>query len=312
MWPWRRRAAGEQRAAASAREPFPPEFVQLLMQIVQRAPRQRDVVDRAGAARKRVLSRSGTFVGHRRYGDGDDVRDVDWSAYARTGELFAKALEDEERRTLTLLLDLSPSVDAGEPPRRTALLRFAAIEGALALARLDALHLVFGNGQVNTLRSAAALPTLFSTLRAAPAAHEPMAMVRQPLDEGFAGRLVWLSDFAPPDAVAPALRLLRRHGRRCIGMIPELPDDRVPLARGLVALRDPETGAREVMRVDDALRDAVAEELQHLHRAQDAMFRVCGYPLWRVPVPPAGDFSLAAWRQPWLEPRGFVSRGAGA
>ncbi len=307
MWPWRRRRATESHGVAAG-EPFPPAFRHLLMQIVQRAPRARDVVDRAGPARKRVLSRSGTFVGHRRYGDGDDVRDVDWNVYARTGELFAKALEDEERRTLTLLLDLSPSVDAGDPPRRAAVLRFAAIEGALALARLDALHVVPGSGQVTTLRSAAALPALLALLQHAPPAHQPLAMVRRPLDQGYAGRLVWISDFTPPEAVAPALLLLRRHGRRCIGMLPELADDRAPLARGLVALRDPETGAREVMRVDEGLRQAVVDELAQLRRAQDAMFRVCGYPLWRVPVPAAGDFSVAAWRQPWLEPRAFAAR----
>lgn len=287
-------------AAAPAEVPFPPQFRRLLLDLVRRAPRTPARADDSGPARRRVLSRSGTFAGHRRYVGGDDVRDVDWHAYARTGTLFAKVVQEEERRTLTLLVDQSASLQAGSPPRRLALLRFAAIEGALALARLDALHLVHGNGQCVTLRGAASLEGLLTGLEQAPPVHAPLQMVQRPLDDGHSGRFVWLSDFAPPGPVAPALALLRRYGRRCVGLLPELADDRVPDVHGVVALCDPESGQRHVVRVDRALRQAMADELAALRRAQDAVFAAAGYQLLRVPVPPRGDFSVAAWSWPWL------------
>ncbi|MEZ5963641.1 MAG: DUF58 domain-containing protein [Planctomycetota bacterium] len=286
--------------APAAELPFSPQFRRVLLELVRRAPRRPSRVDDSGPARRRLFSRSGTFAGHRRYAGGDDVRDIDWHAYARTGALFAKVLQEEERRTLTLLVDLSASLDAGLPPRRVALLRFAAIEGALALARLDALYLVTGNGQCTTLRGAASLDALLAELERAPRAHAPLQMVQRPLDDGHTGLFVWLSDFAPPSAVAPALGLLRRHGRRCVGVLPEMADDRAPDARGVVALRDPESGERRVVRVDAALRQAMAEELGALRRAQDAVFAERGFALVRVPVPPAGDLTLSTWARPWL------------
>ena len=298
-WWAKRRAPGP----SPVEPPFSAAFRRVLLEVVRRAPRSKEVIERSGAARKRTASRSGTFAGHRRYGAGDDVRDVDWHAYARTRELFAKVVEDEVRRTLTLLVDTSASHDAGAPPRRLATLRFAAIEGALALARLDALHLVLGHGRSVTLRGAVALDALLTHLEQAPRAHAPLLMVKAACDAGASGRVVWISDFVPADAVAKGLRLLQRHGRRCVGLLPELPEDRVPDVLGVVALRDPESGARQVVRVDAALQAAMREELSALRRAQDAVFSAVGFPLLRVPVPSAGDMSLSAWSRPFFARR---------
>ena len=299
---WLRRA--RKQPADPHEPPFPPAFRRLLLEAVRRAPRATYGVDCAGPARQRTASRSGTFAGHRSYGRGDEVRDVDWHAYARTRALFAKVVEEEERRTLTQLVDLSPSQDAGTPPRRLATLRFAALYGALALARLDALHLVHGDGRALTLRGAASLEALLQSLAAAPRAHAPLAMVQRPLEEGWAGRWLWISDFVPPDAVAPALALLRRHGRRCVGILPEIADDRGTDLLGVVALRDPESGARAVVRVDRDLQRAFADELAALRRAQDAVFRGAGFALQRVPVP--ADFAPASWAFAWAPRRSAV------
>lgn len=299
----RPRAGGLQSRPEATEPPFCREFRSVLLEIVRRTPRGKEVVDRRGSARRRMASRSGSFAGHRRYGRGDDVRDVDWHAYARTRELFAKVVEDEERRTLTLLVDTSASHDVGMPARRLATLRFAAIEGALALARLDALYLVLGHGRAVTLRGAVALDSLLGHLEQAPRAHLPLLMAQQPLQQGFAGRVVWISDFVPADAVATPLALLHRHGRRCVGLLPELPEDRMPDVLGVVALRDPETGARQLVRVDHTLQLAMRDELAALRRAQDAVFGAVGFPLLRVPAPRAGDHSFAAWSRPFVAGR---------
>ena len=86
-------------------EPFPASFQALLPALLAtRSHVDAGRVERL-RARRAVLSQSGTFVGHRRYERGDDLRHLDWSAYARTGELFTKQLEDDDRRAVTIALD---------------------------------------------------------------------------------------------------------------------------------------------------------------------------------------------------------------
>ena len=141
---------------------------------------------------------------------------------------------------------------------------------------------------------------MLATLAQAPAQFAPLRMVEKPLFEGWRGRFVWVSDFACPDEIAPALALLRRHGRHCLGILPAIPEDEgARVADGLVALCDPETGAREVLRVDAGLRAELAAELQRLRRAQDAAFAAAGYRLHRVAAPAPDDVSLRAYRALW-------------
>src|SRR5206468_6044605 len=116
-------------------------------------------------ARHRALAQSGTFAGHRGYVHGDDLRRIDWHALARTGNLFVKVLEEDERRATTILLDSSPSMLAGSPPRLVAALRLAAILGGLALVHLDGVHVHAGATDV-LLRGRGAVPELLTRLGA--------------------------------------------------------------------------------------------------------------------------------------------------
>lgn len=49
----------------------------------------------------------------REYVPGDDPRSIDWNVTARVGRPYIKKYVDERERTLILLLDLSPSMEAG-------------------------------------------------------------------------------------------------------------------------------------------------------------------------------------------------------
>lgn len=55
------------------------------------------------------------FEDHKKYIPGDDLRKMDWKAYARTGEYYIKRFEQEKSLTLHILVDRSSSMDYGEP-----------------------------------------------------------------------------------------------------------------------------------------------------------------------------------------------------
>lgn len=53
------------------------------------------------------------FEDHTTYTPGDDIRRIDWKAYARTGELYIKRFEEERSITVHILVDRSSSMDYG-------------------------------------------------------------------------------------------------------------------------------------------------------------------------------------------------------
>lgn len=68
----------------------------------------------SGGVRSRVRGRAIEFADYRPYSPGDDPKLVDWRAYARLGRLYLKQSEEERARTVTLLVDVSASMDFGE------------------------------------------------------------------------------------------------------------------------------------------------------------------------------------------------------
>lgn len=278
---------------------FPPAFRARLHALVGQPVAFAGAPDPRQRARRSVLSQSGTFVGHRPYERGDDLRRIDWSAYARTGQLFVKQLEQEQRRTAALLLDLSPSTLAGVVPRRLHLLRGAALVGGFALVQLDGLTVLApgaGAQSVRTFAGAAALPELLAHLEALPTvAATPQDAIALALQRGVPGRVHWFGDFAVPAEVERPLFALRRRGATVTGWLPELPEDRQPPSSGYLRLADPETGAELVVPVDPAFAAELRRQLALLAARQDRLFAHAGARLVRWRAPAVDDFSAAAF-----------------
>lgn len=68
-----------------------------------------------GERRSPKRGQSVEFADYRNYTHGDDLRRVDWNAYARMERLFIKLFQEEEDLTVHLLLDASKSMDWGDP-----------------------------------------------------------------------------------------------------------------------------------------------------------------------------------------------------
>ena len=65
-----------------------------------------------GSRRSRQTGSSAEFSDYREYVPGDDIRRLDWNAYARFDKLFLKLFMEEQESLVTVLLDASASMAA--------------------------------------------------------------------------------------------------------------------------------------------------------------------------------------------------------
>ncbi|MEI6521274.1 MAG: DUF58 domain-containing protein, partial [bacterium] len=77
------------------------------------------------------------FADFRNYVFGDDLRYVDWNAYARLEKLFIKLFIEEDDVTIHLLLDTSSSMDFGTPTKLHYGKQICAALGYIALCKYD-------------------------------------------------------------------------------------------------------------------------------------------------------------------------------
>lgn len=84
---------------------------------------------------------SNEFADFRPYSVGDDLRFLDWNIYARLDRLFLKLFLEEEDLTLNILLDLSPSMDTGDPEKLLYAKKIAAAFSYIGLAGRDRVQL---------------------------------------------------------------------------------------------------------------------------------------------------------------------------
>jgi hypothetical protein len=64
----------------------------------------------SGKQRSRTFGSSPEFAGHRPYYEGDDIRRVDWKAFARRGRLFLKQFSNESEIPVIVLFDDTKSM----------------------------------------------------------------------------------------------------------------------------------------------------------------------------------------------------------
>lgn len=276
-------------------EPFPQAFRTMLEQVLRHAGRVQGARMQTMRSRHQQLQQSGTFVGHRSYVKGDDLRRIDWNAYARTGTLFLKLLAEEEARAATVLIDSSRSMCVGSPPRWPTAQRLAAVLGGLLLVHLDGVTVHSTTSQMFSGRKAlSALLDHLSSVQLT--THDPITAVADLQRRRAPGRVHWISDFVDPSTTERTLLRLRRAGCRVTGWLPTIPDDFAIEAGGWRMVCDPETGREVPLRVDVALARAVTHELSVLQRQQQQVFASCGFPLQRVTLP-SDSFDAGRWME---------------
>lgn len=242
---------------------------------------------RSGASGEAPAARHGSsaeFLEHRPYSPGDDLRRVDWLAFARTGEPVIKQFRADEDVVVRLLVDASRSLTCGAPSKLDAAKRTAAALGYIALAANERAQIaVAGDGLAGMReprRGRHAVPALLRELDAiavvdradlAKAVDAAVARARRP------GMLVVLSDFLDPGPFADSLLRAAAAGHD-VAMVQVLaPEETDPPWDGDLALEDVETHELLEVTLDERARDAYLDRLHGLYdRLRDVARRARG------------------------------------
>ena len=199
------------------------------------------------------------FADYRTYASGDDLRQLDWNAYARLEKLFLKLFVEEEDVTVHVLVDASRSMDHGEPNKLDAARRAAGALGYLGLASMDRVSVAFlGDGTSSPMRP----------IRGKRRAAELFAFLSEPRTErltglasaarAYAGRmrgsgpLILISDLMDPGYLE-ALRDLAATRSQLSVLHLLAPDELEPEVAADARLVDRETGQGVEVSGDDDL-----------------------------------------------------------
>ena len=100
-----------------------------------------------GERRSKRRGESVEFADYRNYVVGDDLRFLDWNIYARLDTLFLKLFSQEEDLHVSLLFDVSKSMDYGSPHKGLYARQMAAALAYIGLVNFDRVSLyAFGEG----------------------------------------------------------------------------------------------------------------------------------------------------------------------
>lgn len=232
--------------------------------------------DLTGGHRSQRRLPAPTVADHRPYTHGDDLRYVDWHAYARHSSLQIKMGEAEQDVPVTIVLDQSASMDYG-PAERTksaAARQLAAAIAYCAMAQGDRVTVQpLGGGPTFQGKNRQQGAALLRYLTALPMTDRGDLVAQLgALPRSTAGGLVVvISDLWHASDLADALRLL--HAPRWQVVILHLlaQSELTPDLDGDVELVDSETGATWALHVDATIRQRYERRLEAWCGAVEAM-----------------------------------------
>ena len=248
---------------------FTPEFLAQLERLTLASRR----VFRGRVKGERKSPRRGhsvEFCDYRAYGVGDDLRYVDWNAYARLDRLHVKLFVDEEDLCLHLLVDASASMDFGSPTTKLDYaVRLAAALGFVGLVGLERVGVGIMRERVAEgwapTRGRNQFPALLDFLtHVKPAGPTRLndAMAAYALRARESGLAVIISDLLDPVGFEAGVRALmeRRFDIHLIHLLD--PEEMAPEMAGDFRLTDAETGEVHEISVD---REAIRAYREKLH-----------------------------------------------
>lgn len=211
------------------------------------------------------------FKDHRDYQPGDDLRRIDWNAFARSDKLIVKLFREEISPHLDIIIDGSRSMAIEHGAKAEAAVGLAAMLAVAAenagyshsvwLAR-EWCALVAGSGN---------RPSAWGEISFDHRGHPAESLARVPPRLRRQGLRIFLSDLL---WLGEPLQLLQQlsHNAAAVVIVQLLADaDANPPERGRVRLIDSESGQQQEIFIDDAAinryRSALARHQQNWHSA---------------------------------------------
>jgi uncharacterized protein (DUF58 family) len=263
---------------ADPRALLDPAFVRELEALRRRL----QITVQSGASGERAARRRGgsaEFQEHRPYAPGDDLRRVDWSAFARTGEPVLKLFRAEEDSVLRLLVDASASLGFGTPQKLEVARRVAAAIGYLGLANGQRVQVLVARERSGQ-NAGRGLERVSVPRRGRDSLAALLRDLSEPLPSGQAdlaraldatlqqaarpGLLVVLSDFFDPGPVTRALTRMCGAGHQVALVQVFAREELEPNYDGDFSLVDAETEAAVELSMDASAIDAYVTRLTGL------------------------------------------------
>lgn len=251
--------------------------------------RRLEIRARSGAAGEHLAKKRGgsaEFQDHRPYSPGDDLRRIDWAAFARTGEPVLKLFRTEEDVIVRLLVDSSASIDFGTPSKLEVARKTAAAIGYMILAGSQRAQLVSVGNSIKSMskavRGKGGVPGLLKALDTIVCDGETDlsssidAVIQR---SARAGLLVVISDFLDPGPLMLALSRAKSAGHDLALVQVLSPQEMHPDYEGDWTLEDAETGATVDITMDPQAIQAyilrlagLCEELRSFSRKHGATY----------------------------------------
>lgn len=246
---------------------------------------------------QRMSARKGAsieFREFREYSPGDDPRTVDWSVYARLGELVVKLYRQEQELDLWLLLDRSASMGFGELPKfdyarrvvgALAYIGMSDMDSASVLPFADALapgcERLRGRGRIFRLLEFLSALDVGGTTSLTAVTRAFVTRVRRP------GLVVLVSDFYGLQSAQHAIDQLRFFRHEVFAIQLATPWELDPTIRGDMRLVDVESDDRADIVITDSMLRRYRASFEHLSEEirRHCMRRAVGYALVNTDTP---------------------------
>lgn len=233
------------------------------------AVRRRFAGSSAGSRRSLRRGSSAEFADHRPYYPGDDVRRIDWNAYARLEELVLRLYVAEEDLHVHLLLDRSASLGVGTPRKFDVAKQVAAAIGYVALSGSERVSVLPFSDTLATplpsMRGRKRIGTLLHHLDALEVGGETnfdASITRFLSRSPRPGIVVVVSDFLDPQGFSAPLDKLLAHKHEPVLLQVLDPEEVNPTVGHDVELVDSETGERVEVSIDATAVAAYRRRLQ--------------------------------------------------
>ena len=222
-----------------------------------------------GERRSKRKGESVEFADYRNYVVGDDLRFLDWNIFARLERLLLKLFMEEEDLNVTVLFDVSKSMDWGQPHKGLYVKRVAAALAYIGLINYDRVSLYAYASTLSSemcgVRGRKLVGQVIKFLQDLPyTGHSDLTAVAKRFAVRYTGKgvVVVLSDFLDKSGYADGIRYLLSRDLDLYAIQVLSPEEIEPGLAGDLKLRDVEDDDLAEVTISKPLLDKYKANLQ--------------------------------------------------